>query len=314
MARLTDRELDLIQQARLAPSWRNWDEVDAILIAAQQARARMMAYWIRQGLTFLASATEPVRSAIGRVILPLRRGVLRRRTVNELYRLEDRTLADIGIARDDVERLASDLALATLPPARLQAGLIARLRSWFRRRAAIRELEALDDRILADIGLQRGRIREAVARAASEALGRPATGGLLTAGPSALWAWVPVRQMAGLLGPIRRRLQRRATIRQLEALDDRILADIGLLRREIPAALDRYAAHGRSVATAPTLEQANYWDSVVRVLRNWEMSREAAREALRDDPGAAIDRDAAEDNFNRKPAAARRPGQQHRAA
>ena len=81
-----------------------------------------------------------------------------------------------------------------------------------------------------------------------------------------------------------------------------MLADIGLLRREIPAALERQATTGRDAAAAPTLEQANYWDSVVRGLRHWDMSREAAREMVRSDPDAGIDLGAAEGDIDWVPA------------
>ncbi len=46
----------------------------------------------------------------------------------------------------------------------LRLGLtsLRRLRTWRKRRLAIRELERLDDHLLADIGLDRGRIRHVV--------------------------------------------------------------------------------------------------------------------------------------------------------
>ena len=300
MARLTDRELDLIQQARRSPSWRTWEEMDLILLEARRERARVMARLMRRGFAFLVRVTglaATARLVTERIVVPLRRDALRRRTVKELNRLEDHLLKDIGIARDEVARLAAHV------------GLVAGLRSWLRRRAAIRELEALDDHMLSDIGLVRGNIREAVERAAAEAPPAKTGRDLAVAGLSALRNWIPVRQVAGLFGLARQWLKRRATIRQLEALDDRMLADIGLRRRDIPAALDRLAAGGRSAAAAQTLEQANYWDSVVRVLRHWEMSREAAREIVRSGPDATIDLGGAEGEFDWVPAgvAGRRP-------
>ncbi len=41
-------------------------------------------------------------------------------------------------------------------------GALRRLRAWRKHRLAIRELERLDDHLLADIGLDRGRIRYVV--------------------------------------------------------------------------------------------------------------------------------------------------------
>ena len=46
------------------------------------------------------------------------------------------------------------------PAARVKRGPIARLRAWQRRAQAIRDLEALDDRLLADIDLDRAAIRQ----------------------------------------------------------------------------------------------------------------------------------------------------------
>ncbi len=315
MARLTDRELNLIQGARRTPSWPTWDDTDAILLAARQARAKMIARWVGRSLVPLAGAAATARSVTRRAFLPLRRDLLRRRTVNELYRLEDRILADIGIAREQIEPIAEDLALAALPPRMPRAGIMISMRSWLRRRAAIRELEALDDRLLADIGLRRRGIREAVQRAAAEALAAPAAGGPSTVGLPATRPWVPVRLVNRLSRTVQRWLQRRATIRELQALDDRMLADIGMLRRDIPSALDWRMASGRRAAAAPIIEQASYWDSVVRGLRNWETSRKAARETLRSGRGAAAERDTDVKNFNRIDSAASGiQARQHKAA
>jgi uncharacterized protein YjiS (DUF1127 family) len=46
------------------------------------------------------------------------------------------------------------------PAARAKRGPIARLRAWQRKGQAIHNLEALDDRLLADIGLDRAAIRQ----------------------------------------------------------------------------------------------------------------------------------------------------------
>ena len=59
----------------------------------------------------------------------------------------------------------------------------------------------------------------------------------------------PTRRAAGLLARFNRwledRRRYRATLRALEALDDELLADIGILRGEIEAVARRVVAHRR---------------------------------------------------------------------
>lgn len=94
----------------------------------------------------------------------LARAPARRAMADNLGRLDDRMLADIGIARQDIRRVAED---ATGGPALGLLALLARLfrvlavqplRAWYRRRATMRELMRLDDRMLADIGIERGEL------------------------------------------------------------------------------------------------------------------------------------------------------------
>jgi hypothetical protein len=75
------------------------------------------------------------------------------------------------------------------------------------------------------------------------------------------------------------------------------------------------ATTGKADAVAPTLEQSNYWDSVVRVMRHWDLSREAARERARQDPDSLIDLGHVEGDFDWVPAGvARHRPEQHEAA
>ena len=59
----------------------------------------------------------------------------------------------------------------------------------------------------------------------------------------------PTRRLAGLLASFNRwradRRRYRATVRQLEALDDDILADVGVARGEIETIARRVVTHGR---------------------------------------------------------------------
>ena len=165
MARLTERELNLIQDSRLAARMDRRDTND-ILIAARQARADFMASLMGRALTRFAEFTG--LAGLGRdlsvlVLHPLRQALLRRRTAAELRRLSGHLLRDIGLERSDIELVAERLAGEALPTPTVRPGLLQSLRRWRERRRAVAELNALDDCILADIGLERGNIEATVA-------------------------------------------------------------------------------------------------------------------------------------------------------
>jgi uncharacterized protein YjiS (DUF1127 family) len=124
------------------------------------------------------------------------------------------------------------------------------------RRAALRRrLERLDDRMLADIGLQRWEI--------------PTVADGMTArqAPTMLVALVD------LVAAIGRRViawqERRRAERELRSLDDRMLRDIGIFRADIP----------RVVAGQPALSaRAEEAHDALDALRRWARSRAAAKE------------------------------------
>lgn len=91
------------------------------------------------------------------------------------------------------------------------------LAAWVKRRNLASRLGDLDDRMLDDIGIRRYQIAEV----AEQAFPR-----------SGLKAVV-----AAIVASVRRSLKRAAATRQLAALDDRMLADIGLTRSEILGAM-----------------------------------------------------------------------------
>ncbi len=96
------------------------------------------------------------------------RAVRRRRTAQALKQLDAHLLADIGVERYEIDEVAAKAAEATTPvvaagPARrVRVELLAALRKGWRRQAAIRSLQGLPDWILADIGIERGRIPESI--------------------------------------------------------------------------------------------------------------------------------------------------------
>lgn len=125
---------------------------------------------------------------------------------------------------------------------------------WLRRAAIVRELSQLDDRMLADIGIQRWEI-EAVADAA-------------TGGPRVS----PLRALLrAIIAPVRRWHRRNQAYRQLASLDDRMLADIGITRADIPVLVRNW--DGEPLSARREEEES----SLIRGFRQWNRSRATAR-------------------------------------
>src|SRR5258706_4521632 len=111
---------------------------------------------------------------LGILLRPFKRAKIAR----ELRMLDARMLSDIGLSPSDIDRIAAEsvggkgdwivLSLA----ARIGRGIV----NWAHKRAAYRSLMALDDRMLADIGLTRSDIGELVDQMRGP-LAWPAAGG-----------------------------------------------------------------------------------------------------------------------------------------
>ena len=119
----------------------------------------------------VADVKRPSAGAPGLLITlvqPIVRAVRRRRTAKALKQLDAHLLADIGIERDEIDEVAAKAAKAITPvvaagPARrVGVEFVAALRKGWQRQAAIRSLQGLPDWVLADIGIERGRIPESV--------------------------------------------------------------------------------------------------------------------------------------------------------
>ncbi len=131
----------------------------------------------------VAEVKRPSAGASGLLIALARsvvRAVRRRRTVRMLRQLDAHLLADIGIERDEIDKVAAKAAKAITPviaagPAwRVLGELVAALRKGWQRQAAIRSLQGLPDWVLADIGIERGRIPESVDSLLAQGEKRPA--------------------------------------------------------------------------------------------------------------------------------------------
>ena len=166
-----------------------------------------------------------------------RRFYARTQLENELYALDDRSLNDIGIGRGAIPALARE-ALPEGENGDLFAefsrlvvnGLMRPLIDWNRRRKARATLEALDDRLLADIGLARHEIEAHVARLSG------AISGPLPASVQAM--------EEDVTAPLKAWSAARATAKELSRLTDRQLMDIGVIRGDIDELAGNLAERG----------------------------------------------------------------------
>jgi uncharacterized protein YjiS (DUF1127 family) len=156
----------------------------------------------------------------------------------------------------DFEKAMLDLAKMQEPAAKtrtvtladLGAALVESLRRPWRRAQLAFELERLDDRMLADIGMKRFQVESVADKASRNAV--PSLGEL-------------VGQYLSTVG------KRRELRRELNALDDRMLADIGISRADIPEVVE-------AIGSEPASEDGVEFDPIAS-LRVWNRSRETAR-------------------------------------
>jgi len=144
----------------------------------------------------------------------------------ELGRLDDRMLSDLGLSRSEIGSVAEQAVEMSGEGSffqefsRLVVNLIVRpVVQWNRRREIYDTLMAMDDRMLADIGMTRYEAAEYV-----RSLGREVSEPL----PETLAA-----MEQDVTAPIRTWNRARLTARQLHELSDRQLLDIGVVRGDI---------------------------------------------------------------------------------
>jgi uncharacterized protein YjiS (DUF1127 family) len=171
-----------------------------------------------------------------------RRIYARTQLENELYGLDDRSLNDIGVGRGSIPALARE-ALPAGEDGDLFAefsrmvvnGVLRPAIDWNRRRKARATLSALDDRLLADIGLARHEINAHVARLSG------AINGPLPATVAAM--------EEDFTAPLRAWSAARATVKELSRLTDRQLLDIGVIRGDISDLAGDLAERGLAANT-----------------------------------------------------------------
>lgn len=191
------------------------------------------------GLAAFARFGRAISSAV-------RRTYARIQLENELYALDDRSLNDIGVGRGSIPALArealpaGDESLFAEFSRLVVNGVLRPAIDWNRRRKARATLEALDDRLLADIGLARFEIEAHVARLSG------AINGPLPATVQAM--------EEDVTAPLKAWSAARATAKELSRLTDRQLMDIGVIRGDIDELAGNLAERGlaaNSNAVAP---------------------------------------------------------------
>ena len=146
MSRLSEKEIDVIRQARAA-SQRDASRPTDSGAAARGNRGNGLA-------EFLAVFRDFVR--------PFLDAAANRQVMSHLRQMDDRMLRDIGIERGTLYGLSSDLPRAAPAETVEKTGVFARIVAFFRRRDTLQQLRSLDDRILEDIGLNRATLADAI--------------------------------------------------------------------------------------------------------------------------------------------------------
>ena len=145
-----------------------WDQrsVDVLSVVqtARTLRAEFIADHTHRGLKAFASL-----SGLSGLVAALRCRRQQRRTLKALGELDDRMLSDIGVNRADIEATAAFCCETKTDAA---PSLWQRLGAWVKRERArrhtVRELSAISDTMLADIGISRGDIPAVAAALAGE--------------------------------------------------------------------------------------------------------------------------------------------------
>lgn len=165
----------------------------------------------------------------------LQRWLQRAAVVRELSDLDNRMLDDIGVARWQIEEIA-DSAVGGERPSLLAAvatavaGPVVR---WYRRNQVEKQLSQLDDRMLADIGVNRGDIPHLVGNWDGKVTDETAAAD---------------EDEFALVRGFRQWSRSRATAKALHSLDNHTLQDIGLVRGDIDWVAEELASRAELAA------------------------------------------------------------------
>jgi uncharacterized protein YjiS (DUF1127 family) len=210
-------------------------DIQVLINKGRQARAELLSGMARNAFQAIGRAARSIGFDDVMAVLAnskLARARRCRRTIAELNQLSDRMLADIGLTRSQIVEVATLLAApadGTRRHSKLaQQSIFVRMRLAQQRRKSIRELEQLPDRILADIGIARGRIPAAVdeimekrnAPVATSITGGSPVHGLLA-------------HLEGAVRPLRQWQLSRLAAGQIARLGSATLADLGYVKGDV---------------------------------------------------------------------------------
>ncbi len=153
-----------------------------------------------------------------------RRAQARRTTLKQLSRLEGRLLRDIGL---DPNNLVESVDVAIAQRGGAQTSLIGKVATAWRRararRTTIQQLSQLESRVLRDIGLEPGTLVETVDAAVYQrqpSYHEDDHGALASVGRAVMQPFDAVRKVF-------------AKLDDLQRLNDRLLADVGISRADL---------------------------------------------------------------------------------
>lgn len=132
----------------------------------------------REAKPSAANANHPGIGLLESLVRTVVRAVKRRHTASQLKQLDTHLLDDIGIARDEIDEIATEAAdkviaqqgIYTMP----RFALLTALRRAWRRQAAIAALQRLSDHTLSDIGIERRRIAVSIDALMAQDAAKPA--------------------------------------------------------------------------------------------------------------------------------------------
>lgn len=147
-----------------------------------------------------ANTNHPIIGLLESVVRTAVRAIKSRHTANQLRQLDTHLLDDIGIARSEIDRVATQAAarqaVFAMPRFALLTDLLTALRKAWKRQAAIAALQRLSDHTLSDIGIERRRIAATVDAMLAHDAAKPAPKAAKAAAPKPVATPAPAQQVA----------------------------------------------------------------------------------------------------------------------